>query len=92
MAFLQVRDIDDRLYSSLKELARLENRSLSQEVITIFQEYLNNPNKTKFSSTREFLNLTGSWSDSKSAAEIIKDIKVNRNSKHRFRIKNGLFD
>ena len=37
MATLQVRDIDDRLYKYLKTSAKLKNRSISQEVITIIK-------------------------------------------------------
>ena len=55
MAILQVRDIDDRLYTSLKELAQSENRSLSQEVISILEKYLSNPAVFKNNPTREFL-------------------------------------
>jgi len=43
MAILQVRDIDDRLYSLLKLRAKSENRSVSQEVISIIEKYLSNP-------------------------------------------------
>lgn len=38
MAILQVRDIDDRLYDFLKRSAKLRNRSISQEVITIMDD------------------------------------------------------
>ncbi len=37
MATLQVRDIDDRLYESLKTFANSEKRSISQEVIHIIE-------------------------------------------------------
>jgi plasmid stability protein len=43
MAILQVRDIDDRLYDSLKQKAQINNRSISQEVISILETYLSNP-------------------------------------------------
>ncbi|HOF34148.1 MAG TPA: hypothetical protein PK624_01790 [Spirochaetota bacterium] len=43
MAILQVRDFDDGLYSSLKSMAKSENRSISQEVISIIEKYLSNP-------------------------------------------------
>jgi len=92
MAILQVRDIDDRLYSSLKTLAKSENRSLSQEVISILEKYLSNPVVFKNNPTREFLSLSGSWSDNRTAAEIIKDIKKNRRNSKRFEAPNVLFD
>ena len=92
MAILQVRDIDDRLYSSLKTLAKLENRSLSQEVISILEKYLSNPVVFKNNPTREFLSLSGSWADNRPADEIVKDIKKNRRNSKRFEVKNVLFD
>lgn len=39
MATLQLRNIDDRLYNCLKNSARRQNRSVSQEVVTIIQQY-----------------------------------------------------
>ena len=39
MAMLQVRDMDDRLYERLKFVAKLDNRSISQQVVTILQDY-----------------------------------------------------
>ena len=41
MAILQVRDMDDRLYDRLKFAAKRDNRSISQQVITILQDYFN---------------------------------------------------
>jgi plasmid stability protein len=92
MAILQVRDIDDRLYSSLKNLAKSENRSLSQEVISILEKYLSNPVGFKNNPTREFLSLSGSWADNRTADEIVKDIKKNRRNSKRFEAQNVLFD
>ncbi len=39
MANLQVRDIDDKLYDSLKRRADLEHRSISQEVVMIIESH-----------------------------------------------------
>ena len=39
MAMLQVRDMDDRLYERLRFAAKNDNRSISQQVITILQNY-----------------------------------------------------
>lgn len=92
MAILQVRDIDDRVYENLKQLAQKEKRSLSQEVIFIIESFLSNPqNKTK-NSTEEFLSLSGSWDDERSANEIVKDIRINRRSTTRFGRNNVIFD
>ncbi|MBU4319790.1 MAG: hypothetical protein Q8N12_07740 [Thermodesulfovibrionales bacterium] len=92
MAILQVRDIDDRLYSSLKDLAKSENRSLSQEVISILEKYLSNPSVFKNNPTKEFLSLSGSWDDERTADEIIDDIKRSRKKSKRFGIENVVFD
>ena len=92
MATLQVREIDDRLYESLKTLATNEKRSISQEVIHILESYLANPKNYSFDSNEEFINLSGSWEDERSAEEIIKDIETHRKNAKRFQRKNDLFD
>lgn len=92
MAILQVRDIDDRLYSSLKEIAKKENRSLSQEVISIIEKYLSNPSVFAKNPTQAFLDLSDAWDDNRSASEIIKDIKNSRNKSSRFGDNRGIFD
>jgi plasmid stability protein len=90
MAILQVRDIDDRLYDTLKQRAQMENRSISQEVISILTGYLSAPNTFNTHTTREFLNLV--WEDNRSADEIIDDIEKNRKNKASFGELHGIFD
>ena len=92
MANLQVRDIDEKLYSSLRILAANERRSISQEVIYILQKYLSAPKSFNINPTDEFLQLTGSWDDDRNAEEIIIDIKNNRINSTRFGSSNELFD
>jgi hypothetical protein len=92
MAILQVRDINDQLYASLKEIAKSENRSLSQEVVSILEKYLANPAVFKNNPTSEFLALSGSWDDKRTVDEIIHDIENNRKSNRRFEKKHVLFD
>jgi plasmid stability protein len=92
MATLQVRDIDDRLYAFLKVSAKLQNRSISQEVITIIQDYLNSSRNATGNATLEFISMTGAWKDEKKAEEIIDDIKKGRNQSNRFGANNGIFD
>jgi plasmid stability protein len=92
MANLQVKDIDDRLYILLREKARSENRSISQEVITILEDYLANPASYRPNPTREFLSLSGAWEDDRSAEKIISDIRKQRKSGKRFGRDNVLFD
>ena len=92
MATLQVRDMDDRLYNFLKTSARLKNRSISQEVVTIIQNYLNSSKTASTNATLEFLSLTGAWKEEKSAVAIIKQIRKGRRQSKRFGEKDGLFD
>ena len=92
MATLQVRDVDDQLYESLKKLAANEKRSLSQEVIHIIETFMANPQLHKHDYTEEFLQLSGSWEDDRSAEEIIKDIRSHRSNSRRFKNANDLFD
>ncbi|OHD14952.1 MAG: antitoxin [Spirochaetes bacterium GWD1_27_9] len=90
MANLQVKDIDSMLYISLKNLAKKEHRSVSQEVIKIIESYLNQPNNKNKNMTDEFLKLSGSWDDNRTSDEIINDIYSSRNTNQRF--DNGIFD
>ncbi|HKL87046.1 MAG TPA: antitoxin [Treponemataceae bacterium] len=92
MATLQVRDIDDRLYNSLKVSAKLQNRSVSQEVITIIQNHLNSSQKPQNNATLNFLALDGAWKDDKKAEDIVNELRKGRNKTNRFGEKNGLFD
>ena len=92
MAMLQVRDMDDRLYDRLKFIAKADNRSISQQVITILQNYFTStPVKTK-NATEEFLKLAGTWEDSRSTEEIIDDIYNSRVTSTRFEALDGIFD
>lgn len=91
MAMLQVRDMDDRLYDRLKFVAKADNRSISQQVITILQNYFTStPVKTK-NATEEFLKLAGTWEDSRSTEEIIDDIYNSRVTSTRFEVLDGIF-
>ncbi len=92
MAILQVRDIDDRLYESLKKRAELENRSISQEVINILTQYMNAPSLYNNKTTREFLSLSDAWEDERPAEVIIADIKGSRKKSERFGEGHVLFD
>ena len=92
MAMLQVRDLDDRLYDRLRFAAKIDNRSISQQVVTILQNYFTSiPVKTK-NATEEFLKLAGSWEDSRTTDEIIDDIYSSRLNSTRFEALDGIFD
>ncbi|MBN2657853.1 MAG: antitoxin [Spirochaetales bacterium] len=92
MANLQVKDIDDKLYASLKELAAGDKRSLSQEVVYILEKYLSSPESFRSNPTHEFLSLAGSWDDERKAEEMVAEIKRSRRNSSRFRGDDGLFD
>lgn len=92
MATLQVRDLDDRLYSFLKASARLQNRSISQEVITMIEKYLNSPGNVVANSTLDFVAMSGAWKDERSADAIVGDIRAHRSPSRRFGADDGLFD
>ena len=92
MAMLQVRDIDDRLYDRLKFAAKYDNRSISQQVISILQDYFTSiPIKTK-NATEEFLKLAGSWEDARNTEEIIDDMRAARVNSTRFEVLDGIYD
>jgi len=84
MANLQIKGMDDELYSSLKQLAASENRSISQQVLFLLKRYLGRRHqfqKTK-TSAQVLLELAGSWEDVRSSESIVKDLKKHRvNSK-----------
>ena len=86
MAILQVRDIDDRLYEQLRTLSRCHRRSMSQEVTNILEEYLSNPDAWRINPTDEFLALSGSWEDERSAEEISAELHRERAARSRVSI------
>ncbi|MFP4378395.1 MAG: FitA-like ribbon-helix-helix domain-containing protein [Spirochaetales bacterium] len=92
MANLQVRDIDDRLYESLRERATREKRSISQEVVLILEKYLSRPTAFDVNPTDEFLSLFGAWSDDRPADEIIAGIRSSRRNSSRFEGEDRVFD
>ena len=92
MANLQIKDIDDRLYDSLRILASNEKRSISQEVVYILQKYLTQPKEFDVNPTDEFLKLAGSWKNERDAEEILDDIRNSRRNSERIGRNNELFD
>jgi len=91
MANLQVRDMNDELYSTLRFTAQAEGRSISGQVITILQAYFSSMQCKVPNATDEFLKLCGKWEDSRSAEEICQEIRNSR-VKEREVDFNGLFD
>jgi plasmid stability protein len=92
MANLQVRDINEKLYESLKRRAELEHRSISQEVVMIIESHLKRNNLESETQTFEFLKLSNSWKDNRSAKEIVDDLRLSRSKNTRLRKQNELFD
>ena len=92
MANLQVRDIDDRLYSALKNRAKARHRSLSQEVVHIIEEYLSRPAMDPKRQSELFLELSNAWTGPETAEEIIGMIRKSRRESTRFRKDHELFD
>jgi len=82
MANLQIKGIDDDLYSQIKTMASQENRSISQQILFLVKTYMA---KKRFflnakSPAQVLLELSGSWGDSRSADQIVDDIKIARKS------------
>jgi plasmid stability protein len=92
MANLQVKDIDDKIYQSLRELAAREKRSISQEVVYIIQKYLSSPKSFDKNPTDEFLKLAGSWEDERNEETLVKEIRTARRNSRRYRNNHELFD
>lgn len=75
MRVLRVKDIDDKLYESLKNSAKSQNRSVSEEAIYIIEKYFQNSTQFSMNQTKEFLSLSGTWVDDRKPNEIISSIK-----------------
>lgn len=82
MPNLQIKGIDERLYQQLKRLAANENRSVSQQVLFLIRNHLAQKRRTYESETaaQSLLALAGSWEDTRTAEQIVQDIKSARRS------------
>lgn len=87
-----MRDIDDKLYESLRRRAEMEHRSISQEVVMIIQKHLQRDQLETELQTLEFLKLSNSWLDKREAKEIVKDLRSSRSKNKREKIIHELFD
>ena len=84
MANLQIKNMDEGLYEEIKRAASAENRSVSQQVLTLIRDYLAKRNQASRlkSPGQVLLELSGTWEDERGAQEIVRDIKkARRNSK-----------
>lgn len=86
MANLQIKGIEDALYTQIKNLAAAENRSISQQILFLVKRYIANKQQFEEAQTpaKVLLELSGSWEDSRDANEIISDIKNARKNSSRF--------
>jgi len=77
MANLQIKGIDDGLYSQIKLMASRENRSVSQQILFLVKTYMTKKSIVTGSKSpaEVLLELSGSWDDSRSAEQIVDDIR-----------------
>ena len=78
MANLQVKGIDDDLYRALKARAKLDNRSLSQEVVRLIEEFLARGGGERRRPAAVLLDIAGKWVDHRSAQEIATEVRKSR--------------
>ena len=85
MSNLQIKGIDDQLYAELKKLASEENRSVSQQVLFLFKDYLARKKHMRASKTpaQVLLDLSGSWEDEQDSAALIAKVKKARKDSKR---------
>ena len=84
MATLQVKGMDDMLYKALGARAAMDNRSISQEVVAVIRQFLATPAADTAKASQGLVDLCGAWEDSRSAEEIIDDLRESRSSTNRF--------
>jgi plasmid stability protein len=85
MAILQIKGIDDALYSHLKQMAAADNRSVSQEVLHLTKEYMvrREAQDVDATSVKTLLELAGSWDDDRDCAEVARAIRAARRNSDR---------
>ena len=92
MATLQVKGIDDQLYEALGARAAQDNRSISQEVVTMIREFLARPGRDPAEATRAMLEMAGTWQDDRTTRQIAADLRKARHTGRRFRKDRHVFD
>jgi hypothetical protein len=88
MANLQIKNIDENLYFKIKQMARLENRSISQQMLFLVKTYITKKPYLRAAKTpaQVLLDLSGSWEDSRYPDEIIDSIKKARKSSKKLEV------
>ena len=84
MATLQVKNLDDRLYKALGARAAMDNRSISQEIVTMLNDFLSQSPCDPRHATQAMLDLIGSWRDNRPAERIVSDLRKARKFGRRF--------
>lgn len=82
MANLQIKGIDEQLYTDLKRIAASENRSVSQQVLFLVKAYLARKNQLQALKTpaEVLLELFDSWQDAREPREIVEELRGARKS------------
>jgi hypothetical protein len=85
MANLQIKGIDDDLYREIREMAKDEHRSVSQQILYMTKLFLTRRKAVKQAKTSAeiLLELAGSWDDERPAEEIVAEIREARKSSAR---------
>lgn len=84
MATLLIEGMHDDLYRALAARAAQDNRSISEEVVTLIQDFLSSPSESARQATEDFLALAGSWADDRNAEEIAGELRKQRRGGRRF--------
>jgi hypothetical protein len=92
MATVELTNLDEQMYAALSARAAQENRSVGQEAEILLRESLAKPSRTPRKATEAVLEIAGSWRDSRTAEEIIADIRDSRCSKDRSTGLDDVFD
>jgi hypothetical protein len=92
MATVELTNLDEQMYAALLARATQENRSVGQEAEILLRESLTKPSRTPRKATEAVLEIAGSWQDSRTAEEIIADIRDSRRSKNRSTGLDDVFD
>ena len=80
MANLQIKGIEDDLYSEIKKMAAAENRSVSQQILFLVKSYMAKKGRcdSAKSPAEVLIDLHGSWQDECEADKIIGQLKKAR--------------
>jgi len=84
MANLQIKGIEEDLYSEIKKMAAAENRSVSQQILFLVKSYMAKKVRCDYtkSPAEVLIDLHGSWQDERKADKIIGQLKkARKNSK-----------